>query len=70
MLKLDFMRCFKKNAACLLLRKCVGHDGNVFHIFIQEMFNFSKIRPHEKEIPKESEKTCEESFSMLKTTLL
>ena len=57
MLKLDLMRCIKKNfAACLLLRKCFGYDRNLFLIFIQEMFNFSKIKPHEKEISKEPEK--------------
>ena len=66
MLKLDLMRF----AACLQLRKCFGYDRNVFHIFIREMFNFSIIRPHEKEISKEPKKTCEESFCMLKTTFL
>ena len=71
MLKSDLMWCIKKNlAACLLLRKCFGYDRNVFHIFIQEMFNFSKIRLYEKEISKEPEKTSEESFWMLKATFL
>ena len=46
--KFHLMRCIKKMQLCFLLRKCFGHDGNVFHIFIQEMLNFSKIRPHEK----------------------
>ena len=68
MLKSDLLRCIKNFfAACLLFRKCFGYDGNVFHIFIQETFNFSKIRPHQKEFSKESEKICEESFCMLKT---
>ena len=31
------------------------------------MFNFSKIRPHQKEVSEESEKVCEESFCVLKT---
>ena len=67
----DLFRCIKKNfAACVLFSKYFGYDGNVFHIFIQEMFNFSKIRPHQKEVSKESEKTCEESFCMLKTTFI
>ena len=69
MLKSDLLWCIKKKfAACLLFRKCFGCDGNVFHIFIQEMFNFSKIRLHQKDVSKESKKTCEESFCMLKTT--
>ena len=34
------------------------------------MFSFSKIMPHEKEVSKESEKTCKESSCILKTTFL
>ena len=68
MLKSELLRCIKKFfAAGLLLRKGFGYDGNVFHIFIQEMFNFSKIKPHQNEVSKESEKIHEESFCLLKT---
>ena len=67
MLKLDLMRCIKKKfAACLLLRKCFGYDRNVFYIFIQEMFNFSKIRPHEKEISKNPKKFVKNLSACLK----
>ena len=70
-LRLGLMRCINKSfAACLLLRKCFECDRNVFHIFIQVMFNFSKIKLHEKEISKEPVETCEESFCMVKTTFL
>ena len=60
----------KKIAACLPFGKCFGYDGNVFHILIQEMFNFSKIRARQKDIVKESKKTSEESFCLLKTAFL
>ena len=50
------------------------YDGNVFHILIQKIFNFSKIRPHQNESSKESfedlKKSREESFCKLKTTFL
>ena len=68
MLKSDLLRCIKFFfPASLLFRKCFGYDRNIFDIFIQEMFNFSKIRPHQKEVFKGSEKICEESFCVLKT---
>ena len=71
MLKSDLLRFIKtKFAAGLPFRKYFGYDGNVFHIFIQEMFNFSKISPHQIEVSKESKKTCEESSCMLKTTFM
>ena len=70
-LKLNLLRCIKKYfAACLPFRKCFGYDENVLLILIKEMFNFTKIRRHQKELSIESEKTCEESFYMLKTTFL
>ena len=71
MLKSDLLRCIKKKfVACLPFGKCFGYDGNVFHILIQEMCNFSKIRLHQKEIFKEPKKACEESLCLLKTTFL
>ena len=70
-LKLNLLRCIKRYfAACLPFRKYFGYDENVLLILIKEMFNFTEIRRHQKELSIESEKTCEESFYMLKTTFL
>ena len=70
-LKLNLLRCIKRYfVACLPFRKYFGYDENVLLILIKKMFNFTKIRRHQKELSTESEKTCEESFYMLKTTFL
>ena len=67
-----FRTPFLQNASGrpLLQNKRARNINNVFHILIQEMFNFSKIRQHEKQISKNPEKTCEESFCILITTFL
>ena len=48
-------------------KKCFECDGNVFHDLIQVMFNFTRSMPQRKDISKESGKTYEKSFYMLKT---
>ena len=67
MLKLELMLCIKKYlAACLLLRKYFGYDRNVFHIFIQEIFNFSKIGGTKKKFLKNPKKLVKSLSACLK----